>query len=413
MQNLLGFSRDTRFEAFVARLSESNMINGCLIEYHPDWLSTWIIRQTLGDGALEYSYDRLFDPFSRSFRWGLYDVILNDIATATQDPDPDWLPPQPLWDIIVGMTGKLFSESAVKSEKIPPFIVKVLVDPVNPAADIQARGAHRLERQRILTIAQSAPFMVVVLNRPRAELQSAVVTTSPALKGGYELAHTSKGTLGGILCNKSDGRKYLLTCAHVTLGQKLTAITPGGTVALDPPAHESELMDNPVPGCSPKHPKCVTNDVDVALIDVTSENWTNEIEGLGTVTAIHYLASLSVNNSVYSHGAGTGKIRSWAMHGFSVWREFVVNGVNYCYRDLIHYNSQSTLPVAAPIARALSYVPQNGDSGAWLCRRLGSSQNAFCGMHIGSDGVNGYAITADAIKVWAALPSIDLELETF
>jgi hypothetical protein len=92
--------------------------------------------------------------------------------------------------------------------------------------------------------------------------------------------------------------------------------------------------------------------------------------------------------------------------------------VEYCFTDLYELRGTPNAVLAQlsrGVGQLLANIPQQGDSGAWVCcpapDRPTPGDYAFCGMVVATDFVSGYATFVDGIRGWAAqYPEYDLRL---
>ena len=135
------------------------------------------------------------------------------------------------------------------------------------------------------------------------------------------------------------------------------------------------------------------NELDAALIEIDPKvNCSLEVLDIGALTGVTARANLTPGQMVEMTGR-TSSHQQLKIGGLAVVYRFRHNGQDYCFKDLFEVRWPRFLKLCGrrPI--------QGGDSGAWVCN---PDANGFgwCGMIIGGDRLQGYAVYSETIKNW-------------
>jgi len=168
------------------------------------------------------------------------------------------------------------------------------------------------------------------------------------------------------------------------------------------------VIEKQLPPSFPSHAKKVAAvqqqyaaKVDVALVEITAGTPNLEVLKMGKVTDFVDLDDIEQDEELQF----TGRTSDWQkVQRSSVSPYYNVKdkttGAEYCYENALIFREPSGAAAAQP-----------GDSGAWLCKEVGTDYH-WAGVVVGGDKQLGIALAAHELKAWwKALPtSYDLSV---
>jgi hypothetical protein len=349
------------------------------LDLDPFWLTAWNYTRRYGDEGIDRIWRRLR---SRPFRFPWLSLSLDE--TLSNLPD-NLMPVSPIsvhdldnrfpfWEWRASVEG--FSAG------MSPVRIKICLRP--GAVEVPRLGSDR--------------YRILYETRPVATLYSNPRRFRRPLVGGLStgVGPNIHGTLGGILRDHNDpSRKYGLTCAHV--------MTTG---PVDQPAQADSIHAKQIGSCGthtplqlPQGQACTpyttqgVNEVDAALIDIDPNTAADlEVLDIGPLTGITPRPNVTQGQMVEFTGRTAGN-RTVKVGGLGVIYELPYGGTKYCFKNVFELRWPRFYQLIArrPIAR--------GDSGAWVCIPDPNGYG-WCGMIIGGDRLQGYAVYSQTIEDW-------------
>ena len=230
------------------------------------------------------------------------------------------------------------------------------------------------------------------------------------LQGGVSIGQGTgdPGTLGGILIDKENGRKYGLTCGHViplkasvdqpsSIDSSKSAGVIGSCVYTDLP--------KPSPGqlCNPSH--SALNTMDIALIEIDPAIAAkHSVLNIGSIKNAMPAAKLHPNLKIEYNGRSSGH-QTLVIGGILYSQEVddPISGQKCCFSNLIELRQPSFLHLC------FKRPVESGDSGAWI---LGSGATGleWCGMIVAENRQSGYAIRSEDILKHLSAQGYNLEI---
>jgi len=232
--------------------------------------------------------------------------------------------------------------------------------------------------------------------RPVAQLYASPKDQHLPLLGGVSVGvnSTDAGTMGGILTD-GKGKYFGVTCAHVV----------GSVVHVQQPAQIDrqgavigDVVQAQLPAPFPSHARKVKADqqkyaakVDAALVEIRAGGTSPKLEVLkmGKVTDLVALDDIEQDEELQL----TGRTSDWQkVQKSSVSPYYNIKnkttGDEYCYENALIFREPSGAAAAQP-----------GDSGAWLCKEVGTDYH-WAAMVVGGDKQLGLAVASHELKTW-------------
>ena len=373
MRCLREFLENKYVRSVVAACRESRAVQGILVEIHPLWMRAWRIGERFNpiDPAAGY-----VDALSE----GIY---LTYLEKSLLTP---WLPFRPLTAKDLQWRPHVSAEwGLVGNYSSWPVIMRICLYP--------PYGKERVTPPQF----RGEGFRILYEVRPVARLYSGPRGQHRPVLGGVSVGvdSTHAGTMGGIL---TDGRRHYfgLTCAHVT----------GPMTKVEQPAHIDgkgsvigDVVRTQLPPAFPSHAQRIkavqkqyAAKVDASIVELhVPEGSVPRLEVLkmGKVTGLIELDDIAQGEELQL----TGRTSDWQKVERSSVSPFynVVNkqtGEEYCYENALIFREPTGAAAAQP-----------GDSGAWLCKEVGTDY-LWAGMVVGGDSQLGLAVAARELENW-------------
>ena len=376
MRYLMEFSQREDVRSIVNAALKYKSVQGIVLEIDRFWLNSWRMKDYLGskrymdlDNGYGLSlFDFGYDFFGMNTERFLLSrkIELSDVKT--------WKPQG--WDE--------YCESLNLKEI--PIIVKICLLP-------QPNGS-----ENPLPEIPNTELNVVFETRPRATLYSSPKKIRRPLVGGVSISSSSLGfgTLGGIL--KDDlGEKFGLTCSHVIDSQlninQPAQIDSRNSSLVGKCVNKTNLISNNLPGMCNPYSNNPINTVDAGLIQFDAGiDADMKILDIGPINEITSIANMSVFQDIEIMSRTSGHSR-YIVGGLALAYEFEHDNQYYCFKNMFEIRSQGRLKTI------LSSPIKPGDSGAWVCTPANDGVG-WCGMVVGCDRWQGFAIFSETIVDW-------------
>ena len=378
MRCLAEFLSNSYVQTIIAACRESRAVQGILVEVHPVWLRAWRIGESFNptDPAQGYKEAAREGVYARS-RYLAYPLELNLLRP--------WLPFRALTAADLKWRPQTWGEwDRRNTYSLWPVVMRICLYP--------SYGPERGAPPEF----KGDGFRIIYEVRPIARLYSSPKDQHRPLLGGVSVGvdSTYAGTMGGIL-KDAKGRYFGLTCAHVT----------GSAKNVEQPAQIDRRgnvfghvvltqLPPPFPSHAPKV-KAVQQQyaakVDAALVAIDPGGTPPKLEVLkmGKVTDLVALDDIGQDEELQL----TGRTSDWQLVQRSSVSPFynlanMMTGDEYCYENALIFREPSGAVPAQP-----------GDSGAWLCKEVGTDYH-WAAMVVGGDRQLGVAVAAHELKTW-------------
>jgi hypothetical protein len=376
MRCLDEFLRDEFVQSVIAGCRESRAVQGVLVELHPLWMWAWRIGESYNpmhpdkgfEEAVNGQWDLvdIFPPYTFERRMGPW-LPFRSIT----EQDLYWKPEIPWWG------GRLRTYSKW------PIVMRICLHPQwgRERADIPQYRAEG--------------FRIAYEVRPVARFYAGPRDKHRPLLGGVSVGFNSThaGTMGGILTDGKSGF-FGVTCAHVvgstgTDVEQPASLDRKGTVI-------GKVVQRQLPRTFPPQARKVpaaqgmyAAKVDVALIEIDGPNSKLEVLKMGKVRGVISIDDIAQNEELEL----TGRTSDWQKVQKSSRVPFynLINdttGDEYCFENPLIFREPSGASAAQP-----------GDSGAWLCKEVGTDYQ-WAAMVVGGDKQLGVAVASEELKTW-------------
>lgn len=231
------------------------------------------------------------------------------------------------------------------------------------------------------------PFPYRVVHRPLARAAGRLDAVTPLVGGVSAGDAGGRGTLGGVLAGPA-GTRFGLGCAHVLattqsrVNQPSAADNPGAARPIGLVQAVSPLTAHVQCRVGVKDP----NRVDAALValDPTVAS-ALEVEGVGPIDGVGEAVTGEPVQTSGKHG-----LYDLYVGPLAALYDIVINRVRHCFDDLITVYDRVTNLNAM----------QRGDSGAWVVRDNAEGGKEWCGVVVGIDHRQAYAVRAARVLEW-------------
>ncbi len=356
------------------------MFQGVFVEYDPYWEMAWNSFFWTGSTG-DWLGDFTLHPHRPS-------PILHDPEYfGIRNYDIDWRPNW--WNYYCSIRG-------LKAGTTEPFQIVFRLKPVGK------EDANKLRQLRYAIL--NGRFLSRIEERPTARLVA--TKTTSAIEGGELIRSTSgqTGTLGGVLSAANTNAHYALTCAHVAAtgdDVEVFDVNKSSWRKIGHVIEASSFSPHPQQGA-----QCYFNknamDVDIALIELISQEKSTRVKGIGPI--VDLIDSANLPRSVEVYGGYSGKLQLEA-NKFGIWQELEMPDGNFqCFSKIFELETKKNWSISNNIQNIIKRNIQTGDSGSWVCAHSsgGSSVFSVCGQIIGSDTISGFACMMDSIKKWSS-----------
>jgi hypothetical protein len=399
VQFLINFANENQeFQDILKRSSSYDTVQGLVLDLDRYWLLTWQMRQRSG-GATPDRISRLieiladwpllFGPdISPSYNPGGLNWQQSIYSRPIEQSDiDDWRPPQ--WD--------RYQRSFGGRGDGLPIVVKVCLRPsAKPGEKIPTADDLRDSKGRL---------RVEIQTRPQAQLSSNPRRHHRPLPGGVSIGTSAKdfGTLGVILTDHR-GKYYGLTCSHVAQ-QGMNVDQPAQRDRSGPSPIGKSILATALSPCSQTAPcnpwaGVAAHELDLSLVEIDARSVTSilEVLDIGPLSSIVPRAGLSTGQAVEVMGRTT-RYSVLQVGGLAAWYRFHSDGKYYCFKNLFE--------VQSPYGSTSAIRP--GDSGGPVCTadQIGTG---WCGMIVGCDKFNGYAMYSETAEGWLTQNGYSLRL---
>ena len=370
MRALNEFLEDPYVQRVIEGCREYRSVQGILIEIHPLWMHSWRLGESFNAN----------DPAD-----GFKELIRERYAMWNWEPPwrlPPWLPFRPITVKDLHWRPELWSDMWELYARWP-IVMRICL---YPRGD-QDRGRAPEFR--------GEGFRISYEVRPVARFYSSPKDQHRPIVGGVSVGvnATDAGTLGGVL-KDNKGKYFGVTCAHVvganTNVEQPAQIDRRGTTI-------GSVVTKHLPPAFPSHARRVESEqakyaakVDAALIELDSKTGAKlEVLKMGPVTNLVALADIAQHEELQL----TGRSSDWQKVQRSSVSPFynvknTITGDEYCFENALIVREPSGASAAQP-----------GDSGAWLCKEVGTHYH-WAGMVVGGDKQLGIAVASHELKSW-------------
>lgn len=350
----LELERNEYLNSIVSGVSQNTVSNkakmGLILDLNPIWLYAF----RLDDAGLNTEY---YWPVDHMLQWNQLFFGWPGLNSGTRLPELDRK-----FAIVDDFTSRISGQSM--DIELQPFLLRIIARP-NPYMDDSEE--FEFQRRQLVSYAREIPIFAVVETHPKPQLiatpGSRVISSS-----GIE------GTLGGYLRDQKSGTVFAVTCGHVISG----AATLQSGQQIGNAIHWAEPV--PLPAGTPCHTGCgAVTELDIALIrtNVTANNQASSI------------ARIVGNGQIVEMEGATSGPRTYEVGGAVV--EYEIGGA--CWHKLIQLHAPLAGILPAPAQVAMTGMPKDGDSGAWIIR----NNTEWAGMIVASNTLFGFALPASEI----------------
>lgn len=378
MRCLRPFLENQYVQRIISACRESPAVQGILLQIDPLWMLAWRIGESVDPTDPQQGFEEALKRGNQS----LFSLIHYFSLTSDYRLTP-WRPFRAITEKDLSWRPSDWPVAGFYAQW--PAIMRICLYP--------GRGEPPLFR--------GDGFQIRYEVRPIAEVYASPKDQHRPLLGGVSVGvnSTDAGTMGGILVDRK-GNYFGVTCGHV-VGSVLSVEQPARIDRTGTLIGKVDAVQVPAP--FPSHARKVSADqqkyaakVDAALIEIDSGISAElKVLKMGRVTDFVAIDDIEQDEELQM----TGRTSDWQKIQRSSVSPFynVTNkttGDEYCYENALIFREPSGAAAA-----------QAGDSGAWICKEVGSVYH-WAGMIVGGDKQLGIAIAAAELKTWwEALPT--------